>query len=612
MRKTVVIAMIIGAAMLFAAPAGAFVAKTGDMADKTNRNISVDEGVLTLHGLLSEPQAGAPEEIAIRFMRENLGILNLDETILSGLRHLQTKESLTAFHVRYQQTCGGYDVIGGQISAHIRKDGVVQVVHNGIKSIVNTFEAPLVHKSAAFSIAKLAVGFAVPLGYVPQNIRPVVLPIDGGVLAWQTFVPALEPLGAWTVYIDTKLGTILGIGDMASYMEIPATLFRANPVVLSKDPNFKDNQLGINDESFDGMYTDVLVKNLDDTLVAIGMLSGPHAFIIDNIEFAVDGVTDFVCTREDPRFEGLMCYFGIDESQLYIQSFGFTDLFNKPMSIAARGLPGVQNAMCVHGGVLGLPDPFTEVLILGWHALASTMLPAEVPVAGWGGDETDGFIDTAEDPIVVLHEYGHAILGDAGFTSGGAEGGAVHEGFADWWGSICLAPYSDGLWDNYIGEWFSSYIKKSEAEGVPPALRNMVGNKTYDDMEGEVHVDGEIWSSPLWDIWMELGRENASRLVLESIHFLPASGGFEDAAFAVLQADVNLNNGENGYFLLKTFEARLFEPAIPEGLNTLPPVVDSGASAQETETKGTPGFEAVSLIGVLFAGLVALVRRRQK
>ena len=51
---------------------------------------------------------------------------------------------------------------------------------------------------------------------------------------------------------------------------------------------------------------------------------------------------------------------------------------------------------------------------------------------------------------------------------------------------------------------------------MPHCLRRTDTGKTTDDIDGEVHDDGEIWSNALWDINQALGRNKANQLILEA------------------------------------------------------------------------------------------------
>ena len=48
-------------------------------------------------------------------------------------------------------------------------------------------------------------------------------------------------------------------------------------------------------------------------------------------------------------------------------------------------------------------------------------------------------------------------------------------------------------------------------------LRRLDGTKLYpDDLDGEVHADGEIWSRALWDIRKALGPTQADTLIIHA------------------------------------------------------------------------------------------------
>jgi zinc metalloprotease ZmpB len=52
---------------------------------------------------------------------------------------------------------------------------------------------------------------------------------------------------------------------------------------------------------------------------------------------------------------------------------------------------------------------------------------------------------------------------------------------------------------------------------VPHCLRRVDGNKHYpEDLVGEVHADGEIWSRALWDIHRALGARLADTIIIRA------------------------------------------------------------------------------------------------
>ena len=164
----------------------------------------------------------------------------------------------------------------------------------------------------------------------------------------------------------------------------------------------------------------------------------------------------------------------------------------------------------------------------------------------------DAGVDVAEDAEVIVHEYGHAILDRQVPDINRGEGGAIHEGFSDFLAATFFSAVSDGFSDSIVFEWAGS-------EDPEVATRPVNGNKHYpEDIVGEPHADGQIWSAALWEIFEAIGRDASVRLVVESHFFLSPDAEFVDGASAILMADQELNGGVNLDLILGIMENRGF------------------------------------------------------
>jgi hypothetical protein len=135
---------------------------------------------------------------------------------------------------------------------------------------------------------------------------------------------------------------------------------------------------------------------------------------------------------------------------------------------------------------------------------------------------------------VIWHEYGHSIQDDEvpGFGST-AEAGAMGEGFGDYWAGSVGARLSGGFQDTCIAEWDATFYSST----VPPCLRRLDGTKHYpEDLAGEVHDDGEIWSAALWQIREAIGAVKSDTLVLQHHFLLSPGASFNEAANALVTA----------------------------------------------------------------------------
>ena len=124
------------------------------------------------------------------------------------------------------------------------------------------------------------------------------------------------------------------------------------------------------------------------------------------------------------------------------------------------------------------------------------------------------------DAEVILHEYGHAIHFSQGFVFGSAEAAAISEGFGDYWAvtvSSVVTPTPDPA---CVADWDAiSYTSL-----VPHCLRRVDRNLHYpEDLNGEVHHDGQIWSRALWDIRQAVGHVKADTLILEAQFGFPGT-----------------------------------------------------------------------------------------
>jgi len=266
------------------------------------------------------------------------------------------------------------------------------------------------------------------------------------------------------------------------------TVFLPNPVAELGDQTLTD-QKDADSAALQPAYHTVTLTNLDGS----GFLSGDWATIRSSTgPLAFSTTNDFQYDRHDDRFEQVMAYYWITESQKYIQSLGFGSVFD---SINAR--------------------------------------PQKVRINQWGVDNSfaedkrfelrfgKGGVDDAEDAEVILHEYGHAIhfhQSPTFYTSN--ESGAIGEGFADYWAvtvADVISPTADAP---CVADWDSV----SYTSSTPHCLRRVDTDLHYPaDLDGRVHHDGQIWSRSLWDIRAALGHIKADTVILQAQFGFPGT-----------------------------------------------------------------------------------------
>jgi hypothetical protein len=240
-------------------------------------------------------------------------------------------------------------------------------------------------------------------------------------------------------------------------------------------------------------YHDVTLTNLDGS----GFLNGAWATVVSETgDPAYSPTNTFRYPRSDDRFEQVMAYYWVTQSELYLQSLGF-GTWLAPVDMQPQRVRIDQ---------YGADNSFT------------TNHPALEVRLGKGG------VDDAEDGEVILHELGHAIHFSQGFAFASNEAGSISEGFGDYWAVTVgdVVRRADGVALREPLACVADWDSTSYTSVVPHCLRRVDTNLHYPaDLNGEVHHDGQIWSRALFDIRTSLGNVAADTIIVEgSMNFL--------------------------------------------------------------------------------------------
>jgi Fungalysin metallopeptidase (M36) len=283
----------------------------------------------------------------------------------------------------------------------------------------------------------------------------------------------------------------------------PAQVFAPNPVAdlgIQTLTDQKDADYFSADPVLKNAYHRVTLTDLDGS----GTLTGAYAKVVSETGKAATG-TSFIFTRDQDQFEQVMGYYWITRAQLYIQSLGF-----------GSTLPAVnKRQQLLRINQFGGDNSFYRE---GTGKLTITL--------GKGG------VDDAEDAEVIVHEYGHSVQDNQvpGFGST-LESGAIGEGFGDYLAVTVSAHEAPTADEPCVADWDSI----SYTSTVPHCLRRVDGNKHYpEDLEGEVHADGEIWSRALWDIRTALGPKLADTIIIRAQFGFAANTTMRAAAAATI------------------------------------------------------------------------------
>jgi len=305
-----------------------------------------------------------------------------------------------------------------------------------------------------------------------------------------------------------------------------AMVFVPNPVQSLGDESLTD-QKDADSAVPAAAYHAVKLTNLDGS----GFLHGDYATVVTETgNPAYSPTNTFAYTRHQDEFEQVMAYYWITEAQKYIQSLGFGTtrraIDKQPQRVRINQL-GADNSF-------ETDHPNLEIRY------------------GKGG------VDDAEDAEVILHEYGHAIHSSQNFSFASEEAGAISEGFGDYWAVTVSDVVSRKLGVPELEplpcvmDWDST----SYTSTVPHCLRRLDTNLHYpQDLNGEVHHDGQIWSRALWDIRQGLGNVKADTIILQGSFDFPGTT-MTDLANRTVAAAQSLYGNSAANTVRSAFQAR--------------------------------------------------------
>ncbi|WP_429192329.1 proprotein convertase P-domain-containing protein [Aeromonas salmonicida] len=230
------------------------------------------------------------------------------------------------------------------------------------------------------------------------------------------------------------------------------------------------------------------------------LLSGPHARVVDAMEpdtapFSSDDPQAFRLTRDDRGFADINAYYHLDLAQRHIKKLGFTGLIPGALDIDTEA--GYQDN--------SLYDPFERRLELGRSG-----------------------VPDAEDPMVIWHEFGHAvqhhIVPDLGEE---ADWGAIGEGFSDYLAASHRQRSEAGRqfepamvfnWDAHFTDRTPRQLDDLRARYHPDY--SYPAHRTINGSNGD-----QLWGTPLFQALLasvtehgEGARDEFDRVIIES-HF---------------------------------------------------------------------------------------------
>jgi len=435
------------------------------------------------------------------------------------LKLADVKTSLAGMHKKYIQYYHGVPVKDGELRINLNNAGrITNIFSNLIRIQPEIIVQPAVNANAAEIIALNGINISCLRGMVKHKLC-LLSTTEGVKLVWVWEIPAKQPYGDWEVIIDALSGTELSRRDMRRFwVNGTGQVFIPDPKTAIESDTLLDH----NDASWaipPACYSLVDLLELDDASAGYYYLTGPYCNTEPTENRAQETTPEFIYNRQDDRFEEVNTYYHIDTYQRYIQSLGFADILNYSFPFNVNGTTEDNSWF----------SPFTGEITLG-----------------------SGGVDDGEDADVIIHEYGHAIQWDIipGWSGGHTE--AMGEGFGDYIaGAYSLAinpafhPHWVFTWDGHNQYWSGRMLN------MPYHYPENAG--------GEVHDAGQLWSAGLIDVWYHVPDvEIWDMIIFQHHYYLGNSATMEDAANAILLADIEINQAAYRDIIIENFLARGF------------------------------------------------------
>lgn len=533
-------------------------------------------------GFLTGPSGRSPRDIVLNYLREQEGLVGLSagDTAKLDLRKDYVDVEGT-HHLSFTQAVGGVPLFGNGLKAHVTKDGrLIQLDGSPVRDLPASLGAAAL---AAPGPGAEQVGF---------------LTADGVRLAWYTLAkPAADKM--FQEVTDAATGKLLYRKNLVSHANdadgAKGLAWEASPGPQKQVNLTQKGWLSADAKTLDGNVAHVAADvngdlkfqpqeeigpNTDGTyrykFTDFNAAVGPPCSVARPCSWDPKTPGSWAKNREQNAVQAL-AYVGGFHDHLASFPIGFTreaGNFEKVDgdAVQVHTLLGAQTPGYYDNAFMGTP-PDGQAPTMGMFLFHDPRDPGDPFLAA----------NSADDATIIHHEYTHGLSNrlvvDArgNSTLNSFQSGAMGEAWSDWYAFDYLAGRNAVKDTPAPGELLGGdYVSNGKplartqpldcpvgagAPQCPGTPGAGPGGYTYGDLGRiigfpEVHADGEIWASTLWDVRSALGVQLTRALVTRAMELSPASPSFLDMRNAILQADTVINGGRAHAKLWKTFAAR--------------------------------------------------------
>ncbi len=473
-----------------------------------------------------------PEEISCYYLDSQVASRSKG-AVPFEYRHVSTRETPGGYHVRFVQYVENLPVYHSTSTITLNRNRRVTFATLNWKKIntVNNMNG-LIDSTRALSVARRYLNASDKR--TEQVINKLVFVNAGDArIVWQVMIALPEQQYAcWEILVDAHSGEVIRAENVTYAGE--GAVFDPEPVSQNQGMYGEGELIDNLDADNFTLTASLIPVDLGELLFTAGQykLANEYAVIIDgetpHSGLFLQETDDFSCSRGDDRFEAVMCFYYITEAMAYI---------NEELGYEVMPLQ-------YEGGVQFDPD--------GVSGYANAHYMPMFGSLGFGSNRDA--VDAGEDVSIIFHELMHGVhdwITDRNITNNTG----LSEGCSDYWGqSYCrsLGFFNEG---DMQYDWFNLWGLRPMFGTCYMRVTNYTGHYP-ENLTGDVHTDGQMWSSSLMSIYNQIGRTTTDILLLEALSMLDDSADQRIAALAFLQADVNLYDSENLSVIVPVFHDR--------------------------------------------------------
>ena len=566
---------------------------------------SLPRSLFDLSGPITGPRSGTPESIARDYLSRKISSFRTKAASPFSLPLVARYESADAglTHLTFQPSYAGVAHFDSEIQVHVGSNGEIwrvsqkpiapapatlsvtldpqTAVEEALRKIAPETESQLQVVDPESGPARQAVFYDPGLAG-PVQVNQVWFPLGGAsVAAWQVYLP-LAPLRTYWVVVDDDSSEILFSLNLTREVNPQGKVFRA--------PGRPHPQAGPQTtEAFTGWPStsgtcpvDVYPSQFQSGLLAGGCWVEATETRGPNVDTCLDADGNNVC---DGRATDSQAHFDFDFTDDYAQAGNPVTDRNAAITNAFYW----ANTLHDWSYRLGFDEPAGNFQAdnYGRGGAAGDALWVDVQDAGAQNNAffttpPDGIAprmdlglfaglrrDSAFDADIIVHEYVHGLTTRLVAGPNSVIGlfkwhsGAMGEG----WSDAFAASFTD---DPVVGEYVSGNPTtgiRGVAYSNSPYTFGHFGTLRPKAIPGtslllalpQVHSDGEIWATVLWDLREAIGQAAFEQIVTTGLKLTPSRPSMLDARDAILQAAKSLGvDGPNCCTIWGAFAARGF------------------------------------------------------